>query len=132
MAGGDPILRNLGLVTGAVGLGVPLGAQVADMADGDTSVGEVTLNQLISILAPAAGYVAGKDFVDDFMQPRQKLREMEDRLYANDPEMSRAQAEAILTKMPNRRKAIGGLAGTALGALLAAKVMKDKPAAKEN
>jgi len=36
MAGGDPMLRNLGLVTGAVGLGVPLGAQVADMADGDT------------------------------------------------------------------------------------------------
>ena len=66
------------------------------------------------------------------MQPRQKLREMADRLYANDPEMSRAQAEAILTKMPNRRKAIGGLAGTALGALLAAKVMQDQPAAKEN
>ena len=132
MAGGDPMLRNLGLVTGAVGLGVPLGAQIADMADGDTSVGEVTLNQLISILAPAAGYVGGKDLVDDFMQPRQELREMADRLYANNPEMSRAQAEAILTKMPYRRSAIGGLAGTALGALVAAKAMQDKPAAKEN
>lgn len=142
MAGQDPALRNIILGTAAVNLGIPLGAQIADVADGDTSAGEIGLNQLISLLGPL-GASAGAglaDIIDPALRDLDSYKRLDDfnqkeqaqKIIRENPNITEKELIDALLKQPIRRRQMAALGGGLLGSLLAARRMQDKPESQEN